>query len=112
MRTTELGSQPGHSRRDRDSWGLSHAFGAEPTARHFHTLLVMEGNFRQVANVPPVLCTTANDPPHQVFPKEKPCGRSGMWDFGRLGQSCPDLVPVFLVMQRKQQGTTTIILKL
>lgn len=32
MRTTELGSQPGHSRRDGDSWGLSHAFGAASLA--------------------------------------------------------------------------------
>lgn len=24
MRTRELGSQPGHGRRDGDSWGLSH----------------------------------------------------------------------------------------
>lgn len=51
------------------------------------------------------LCTTAIDPP-QVFPKEK------THRYSAEPLSCPELIPDFLGMQRKQQGTAGITLKL
>lgn len=49
---------------------------------------------------------------HQVFPTEKLHGHSGTWK-GSLADrmSCPDLIPVLLSMQKKQQGITTIVLQ-
>lgn len=75
------------------------------------------GNFRKVENAaalglgsPSPPSTTANDT-SQVFPKEKPHGHCGLWK-GSLAEPVSYLIPVFLVMQRKQQGRAAIILKL